>query len=479
MSLPISLPITQAPPTTVVASSTSSPSTSSSTGSTSTSTPSTVSTTVTTATTASSSSSSVVSSSSSSGVLSSSSSTTATSTTTSSTTSATSTSVQSTSSSPSASFVIQTSDGQVFTRTSIITVSTSTPTQSPASQSSSSFFHNTGAVAGVFSAVGVLALLLVFVLFTGYIRRRRARKFDREIDEAAAAAASAQPPDFDDYDYTSGRGVGYGPYSETSHGTFSQPPLSHEQPHSLGDVHSPYDPYASVGGVGVAGGAGAAGIGARGRSLRNGGQQDPYGALANPPEQYEMHETGRSWQAGNLHSSAGVANYDLLQAAGLASSDPYAVTRGPSTHSGLSQSQGHSAVSGLTRSQSQGASTLPTSVESYPVPMPAPGYLGGQDVVYSPEKARYSASYAPAGGASTMPPDDEEDPYSGYQDQSSAQLDNPHSPGILGPRDDDEDEELARLPYPHEHEEAARESFADDEDYGYNTGQRVLRVANE
>jgi len=306
-------------------------------------------------------------------------------------------------------------------------------------------------MAGVFSVVGVVAIVLAFFLFTSYLRRRRAREFDREIDEAAAAAAAAQPPDFDDYDFNSGAG-GYGHYSETSHGTLSQPPLSLDQPRNAAD---PYP------GAGVTG-AGAAGIGARGRSLRNGGQQDPYGAFANPPpEQYEMYETGRAWQQGNSQGGAGVPNYDILQAAGLASSDPYAVTRGPSTRSGLSYGHSQSGASGLSRSQSQGTSALPTTPEGYPMPMPtpAPGYPGGQDAAYVPdEKTRYSASYAPGGGVSTMPPDEEEDAYDGYQEQPSGTLDNPHTPGF---------------------EEAARASFADDEDYGYNSGQRVLRVANE
>ena len=316
-------------------------------------------------------------------------------------------------------------------------------------------------MAGVFSVVGVVAIVLAFFLFTSYLRRRRAREFDREIDEAAAAAATARPPDFDDYDFNSAGG-GYGHHSETSHGTLSQPPLSHDHARSVGDVHGSYDPYA---GAGAVTGAGAAGIGARGRSLRNGGQQNPYGAFANPPpEQYEMYETGRAWQQGTPHGSTGVANYDLLQAVGLASSDPYAVTRGPSTRSGLSYGQSQSGASGLTRSQSQGTSTLPTTVEGHPMPMPtpAPGYPGGQDAANAPnEKARYSASYAPGGGVSTMPPDEEEDAYDGYQEGPSGTLDNPHSPGFAGPRAGGE---------------AARESFADDEDYGYNSGQRVLRV---
>lgn len=78
-----------------------------------------------------------------------------------------------------------------------------------------------------------------------------------------------------------------------------------------------------------------------------------------------------------------------------------------------------------------------------------------------------------------MPSGGDADVYGGYQDQPSTQLDNPHSPG-LGPRSrEDEHEEVAEQyepPYSHGHEEPARASLADDEDYGYNIGNRVLRV---
>ena len=326
----------------------------------------------------------------------------------------------------------------------------------------------------MFSVVGVIGLVALFFLFTSFIRRRRARKLDREIDEAAAAAAAAaaQVPDFDDFDYTSGTGAGYGHYSETSHGTYNQPPLSpHETHNNLGDIPASYEPY------GIAGqAAGAAGIGARGRSQRGGGAQDPFGALAaNPPEQYEMYERRQSWTQGIPRGGPGVAPYDLIQAAGLNDGDPYAVARATSQR--LHHSQSKSGVSGPTGNQSYGTSILPPSTESYPMPTPAPGYPDSQDTPYPAEKARYSASYAPAGGVSTMPPDVNEEAYSGYQDQPSAFLDNPHSPGFVGPGVQDEQQEVAgEYDDPHQNGDSARASLADDEDYGYNSGHRVLRV---
>jgi len=79
-----------------------------------------------------------------------------------------------------------------------------------------------------------------------------------------------------------------------------------------------------------------------------------------------------------------------------------------------------------------------------------------------------------------MPPDEDEDAYDGYQNQLSPKLDNPHSPvrthadllyEVTGQFED--------APHPRVHEEPARASIADDEDYGYNSGRGALRVANE
>ncbi len=107
------------------------------------------------------------------------------------------------------------------------------------------------------------------------------------------------------------------------------------------------------------------------------------------------------------------------------------------------------------------------------MPTAAPAYPGGQDGPYPNEKARYSGSHAtPAAGDAEV--------YGGYQDQPSASLDNPHSPGLPGPRAQDGLEDVAEQfepgPHPHAHEEPARASLADDEDYGYNVRNRVLRV---
>ena len=51
-----------------------------------------------------------------------------------------------------------------------------------------SFLNNKGAVAGVFTVVGLLGLALLIAIVTNVIRRRRAKKFDDEVANAAAAA---------------------------------------------------------------------------------------------------------------------------------------------------------------------------------------------------------------------------------------------------------------------------------------------------
>jgi len=171
------------------------------------------------------------------------------------------------------------------------------------------FFQNKGEVAGVFTVVGLLALVLIIALITNAIRRRQAEKFDREVALAAAeAAANTRGPDLDDdYGYP-GSGMGGsgvsggmgGDYSDTtSHGTYSQQPMSHQYGGGGADMYGMrefgpgvgggqgFDPYSSaataMGGAAVAmGGPGAAGIGAAALN-RSRSQTAPYNAFAGPP----------------------------------------------------------------------------------------------------------------------------------------------------------------------------------------------------
>lgn len=191
---------------------------------------------------------------------------------------------------------------------------------------------NTAAVAGVFSVVGLISIIVIIFLARNFIRRRKQVAFDRELQEATrqAAAVSAAPFDDDDDDPYAKRGA-YGTdlyrdrqYSDTSHGTYGQSPMTVDSygmreighpPIPMGaDVYN--DPYA----------AGAAGIGvARARSMRLDGQ----GSLARQPDfSAALSEGGAPYAAfaapkpGNLPGGTGdpyavTQNLEVVDAAGL------------------------------------------------------------------------------------------------------------------------------------------------------------------
>ncbi|KAF8179624.1 hypothetical protein BJ912DRAFT_1045103 [Pholiota molesta] len=218
------------------------------------------------------------------------------------------------------------------------------------------FFANTGAVAGVFSVAGLILLALAIALITNSIRRRRAKKFDRELAAATLEAASAPQPVFlddedDEYGPAAGgrnypgsggggggdhgyggsgkEGSGYGQYSDvSSHGTFGQPAMSvgsHGETYNMreisprGDGPGPgelFDPYA--------GAAGAAGIGvARARSGRVAGDGGYAAGLQDGGAPYAAFAAGGG-QARHL---------DILEAAGMgahAAGAGAGLSRGPS-----------------------------------------------------------------------------------------------------------------------------------------------------
>jgi hypothetical protein len=96
------------------------------------------------------------------------------------------------------------------------------PNQLRTYPSPSRFFSNKGEVAGLFTVVGLAAL----VTFT-CIRCHCAEKFDRDVAEAAMqAAATSHSANFDDYGYGSNDNP-YTGYSVESHGTYGQPAVSH------------------------------------------------------------------------------------------------------------------------------------------------------------------------------------------------------------------------------------------------------------
>ena len=169
----------------------------------------------------------------------------------------------------------------------------------------------------MFTVAGLIGLVLIIVVVTNCVRRRRAKQFDKDTAEAAMAAiAASRRQNFDDYEYP-GRGLsgaGYGEFSADTHGAYAQPALA-----SGRDAYMMHNVNAGGGGYGArdeyAGVAGAAGIGAavgavamqRARSRRSAGlhgqedygnayDQTPYPAFSGPgahPLQH-MHDQPQS-----------------------------------------------------------------------------------------------------------------------------------------------------------------------------------------
>ncbi|XP_006458787.1 hypothetical protein AGABI2DRAFT_190978 [Agaricus bisporus var. bisporus H97] len=224
-------------------------------------------------------------------------------TTTSSTTSTTSTTT-----SESTTAIVSTSGGNVVTITSVVTTSSSrniAPTgalsggDTSNTDSSNGFFDNRGAVAGVFTVVGLVGLAILIALIVTTIRRRRVKRFDDETAAAARDAANTQIPNFaayadDDDDFRPGAyGTSGAKFSDASHGTYAQTPMAVPESYGMREMspHGPnpgeyFDPTTLEGSAP----AGAAGIGvARARSMRDGGYAagltegaSPYAAFAAP-----------------------------------------------------------------------------------------------------------------------------------------------------------------------------------------------------
>ncbi|KAF8057372.1 hypothetical protein FPV67DRAFT_1657736 [Lyophyllum atratum] len=190
--------------------------------------------------------------------------------------------------------------GGVLTTTSVVTASPTLPAVPPGSQASSDttddkgFFANKGAVAGVFSVVGLIALVLSIALITNVLRRRRAKRFDREVDEAAITPGplppflSSSPSPSPSLSNNHSREYGGGGYSNSSHGTYAQPPLStngtntNSESYGMREVPSSSDTHGNpyYAGVGVARSRSTRDPGAWANGLQEGAR--PYPAFAGP-----------------------------------------------------------------------------------------------------------------------------------------------------------------------------------------------------
>ncbi|KAH6907023.1 hypothetical protein BKA70DRAFT_1428534 [Coprinopsis sp. MPI-PUGE-AT-0042] len=406
----------------------------------------------------------------------------------------------------------------VVTRVSTITHRGSanvSPTSTLGAEGGKSFFQNTGAVAGVFSVVGLIVLALIIAFIVNGIRRRKAKKFDREIEAAAREAAAAQPPvgflDDDDAEdrynrgysggsggaVSSGAGGGYGAYSDvSSHGTYSQPPM-HSGPvggasgeaYNMREIGSTSGGYMGGGGTGGGGGvspgevfdyaatggaAGAAGIGvARARSMKganaNYGQalQDgstPYAAFSAPPVPSTSPGPNGRRYTGGYDPARGM---DILEAAGMGAHLTGAgagLARGPSQYQQGGQLDRNKSLS--TKSYDASSSVYssgsggPPHGGDYP-PMPQQQQGGHND--YSHAQPAYGQpaynQQQPQGRQAAIQEDDDDDAYGGYV------VDDPSPPA-------GQQRQSGVMPNPFDAQQHHQPESVDD-------GPRILKVANQ
>lgn len=377
------------------------------------------------------------------------------------------------------------------------------------------FFHNTGEVAGVFTVVGLVGVALIIALLTNAVRRRRAKKFDQDVAQAAAeaAAASHAPAFTDDDDYGYGADPmrerdtaerSYTGYSDNSHGTYSQQPLQPNPGESYNmNEFASFDPYAAS----AAGMAGAAGIGAAGvnraKSLARTQPASPYHAFAGPSGQepvpaipnpfYDTPTSTGGYDSQNIASQYRQRNTSaspdgLLDAAGLSRTP----SQSASTALGRNTSSGSTALNSATSpSNYSNAShyppvgyppniyqapqaqdvTLSNQYQSNGRPISIGGDIYG-GYVENDVRGGPSPSGGQSGSASLHP-----NPYSPLDAQSSR----PMSIGTSLPEYTSEilDSDAMRTMSvsgwhgPDEN----RHSMQDEEDYGYDGGRRVLKAS--
>lgn len=313
--------------------------------------------------------------------------------------------------------------------------------------------------------MGLIVIVIFVALLTNAVRRRRAKKFDRDVAEAAAEAAASSRSPFDDYTYsnpTNGGGGGGGgggyPYSDTTHGTFTQAPMGlPSDTYGMSEM-TQYDPYAA-GAVSLATAnvgrtrsrldsesqrtPGIAGVGA-GNLAREPSRRTPYHAFAGPgPQPHEMMDGRYRPRGVELLEGAGLAGTGVAAMAAAAANNNNNNGNGAGAFINRRPSEYTQQTHGSMRSQ--GHSQGHSSGENYPAPL-QPGY---QAQALAP--AQYADAYGGFAGA----------PY--VQGAVSPALHNPHeretSPPPAPPHGDDEGDDYQ------------------DEDYGQHN--RVLRVANE
>jgi hypothetical protein len=266
---------------------------------------------------------------------------------------------------------------------------------------------------GVFVVVGVVAAALAVFLITLFIRRRRAKQFDRDVQEAAHEAAQTQAP-IDDDDYTGG----------ASYNTHASQPMSTERPgyggvaagYGSGAAASSWDPYGraatGTGGyemqhrrtsTGTA--PGMAGFGAGDSFARGVGVDAPQ--AYNQPQGYgpgygQQGPNNQGYQAYNNTSPPQA--YALAQERGQGRAPPKPQMMMPEA-----SRQGYNTVDAYRASPSYG--------EAHPGEHVEYGHAdnGGYGYAYSGEgERRQDGAYAAAQNVSS-PGRQSEDPYGGYE----------------------------------------------------------------
>jgi len=335
----------------------------------------------------------------------------------------------------------------------------------------------------VFTVVGLIVLAIFIAFITNAIRRRRAKKFDDEIAAAARDAANAQVPNFgyeDDDEFRPGgyggaAGVGGAKYSDMSHGTYAQTPMSvpdsygmRELPHqSPGPTPGEYFDSSNAYGPAAAGAAvaGAAGIGvARARSKREGGYaagltegSSPYAAFAAPGGR----GTGPQYPPGMIRG-AGNPEFDLNRRPSQYTqqqqpTDYAALARNKSHHTNTSSTPSHHSDQLYTNGNNNGGygqqGGYPNSYGAYATSLPPGAAAGAPGKNLQPIPASRSEENL-------------DDAYGGYVEESHLPQGGDPPPG--------------HLPNPFSAHPAGRPGeYADDSDDEVEEPRRILKVANE
>ena len=179
-------------------------------------------------------------------------------------------------------------------------------------------------MAGVFSVVGLIGLVILIALIMNIIRRREARKFDKELRKATQEAAATAPnPNFLDDEDDERKLNGYSDAS--SHGTYRQPPVQAYNMRHMGGYPDEYD-------------SGAAGIGLSRGAYPSDDGRTPYPQFAMARDAMAPYETYADGPFGRGRMALGAA----AAASGQQQQQQYSRSPPPRDPSNLGRSKSNS-----------------------------------------------------------------------------------------------------------------------------------------